>query len=224
MKRMKINADAFFFALGFVLSFSIAQCCSSARAEAQTNNDVVAICEPAPELAVQTVLNRLMLRWEDGTPMYRNGDPVYVLWCRNTEFGCERTVRRYVNMIWNEARANGLPPWLILAQAYHESRFNAFAESEIGTRGILQLHPRSPHGRAVRFVRDRRFREGTCRNRVGHCQGSVIRTSVRLLRRSLDRCGTIDKALNMYASGSCDRGYDYSRRVIGYYQSFLWEG
>lgn len=223
MKRMKTEHKAIFMALAISFALHLSFCASTAEGQ-EPSASIAPYCEPAPLEAVQKVLDRLTLRWNDGSFMTRNGSPVYVSWCRNTPHGCERTVRRYVNIIWNEARANGISPWLVLAQAYHESRFNAYAESEIGTRGILQLHPRSPHGRSVRFVRDRRFREQFCRDRLGHCQGQVIRTSVSLLRRSLERCGNIDKALNMYASGSCDRGYDYSRRVIGYYQDFLWSG
>jgi hypothetical protein len=192
---------------------------------AQSNlTNVIPMCEVAPEHTVARVLNELSLRGQDGEIMYRHGSPVYVSWCRNARFGCEQTVRRYVNIIWNESRAHGISPWVVLAQTYHESRFNAFAESHVGARGILQINPRSRLAQEVQFVRDRRFREQVCRHRPGHCQGQVIRTSISLLQRSLDRCGDLDKALNMYASGSCDRGYDYSSRVISYYQDFLWNG
>lgn len=181
------------------------------------------LCDYAPEIAVRVILDRLTLKWSDGSPIIQNGEPLYVFWCRNSPFGCEQTIRYHAAIIWNEARSQGVSPWLVLAQTWHESRFNAFAESEIGTRGILQLHPRSAHGRSVRFVRDRNFRERVCRNRPGHCQRHVVRTAVALLERSLNRCGDIDAALSMYASGDCNKATRYSRTVIRLYQDFLYE-
>lgn len=181
------------------------------------------LCDFAPEPAVRVILDRLTLKWEDGSPILRNGEPQYVAWCRNTPFGCEETVRYYAALIWNEARLHGLSPWLVFAQTYHESRFNAFAESSVGARGILQLHPRSRHGRSVRFVRDRNYRERVCRHRPGHCQRNVVRTAVALMERSLNRCGDIDSALRMYASGDCNKATRYSRTVIRFYQDFLYE-
>lgn len=177
------------------------------------------VCEEAPEEIHQTILDLITLRWSDGSLMYRNGNRVYVSWCREHS-DCEQSIRFYVNNTWELALVNDLNPKLVLAQIYHESRFNAFARSSVGARGILQLHPRSPWGRTTKFVSNRQHRE-RCRNRVGHCQRSVLRAGIELLSRSRERCGNDRTALNMYASGSCENGVDYSRRVLAYYEE-IW--
>lgn len=180
-------------------------------------------CEEAPENLVRSILDRLHLQDADGNPLHQSGEPVYVAWCRNAPYGCEQTIKTHVSQIWNISRANEIDPYIVTAQAWHESRFSAFAESEVGARGILQLHPRSRHGRSVRFVRDRRYRDQVCRHRLGHCQKNVVFAAVELLSRSIERCGDLIGGLSMYASGSCERAPNYSRFVLNIRDSLVSE-
>lgn len=76
---------------------------------------------------------------------------------------------------------------LLLSIGYHESAFKADAKGKIGEVGIMQTHGLALVGQDVSTLK-----------------GQVL-AGARWLRKCVDKCGTIEKGLALYASGyTCD--------------------
>lgn len=142
-----------------------------------------------------------------------DGRRIYVQHCRELRYGCERQVVQLVDYIFDVSLAYNFDPWLIAAVAWHESRFNPFAESSEGAVGIIQLLRRSPWSRGVSFVHQRWFRQ-RCINQIGSCQLDVIERGVYWLNRAVQECGSINSGLRMYNSGRCNGPRRYPRAVM----------
>ena len=156
-----------------------------------------------------TVLSRLTLRVDEET------GPVYAARCENDHFSCESRIFHIVNAAHREALASDVDPWLVLAMIWNESRFNPYAASHLGTRGVMQLHPRNRRFSHIRFVHNERYRN-TCRRRPGNCQGQVIHAGVSLIADAIERCdGSVDQGLVMYNTGRCRfRGITYASNAL----------
>jgi soluble lytic murein transglycosylase-like protein len=98
----------------------------------------------------------------------------------------------------------GVDPLLILAVISVESRFNPIAESDFGARGLMQVVPRfhldklAHHG-GVDAVLDPR---------------TNIRVGATILKEYIQRAGSIEQGLQMYAGASDDPNTAYAQRVM----------
>lgn len=135
-----------------------------------------------------------------------DGNPVYAGSCSRDYFGCEGRIRSLVEIIVHESIVAKVDPWIVAGMVWHESRFNPFAESHLGTRGIMQLHPRNSRFSSNRFLHRDAYRN-RCRRIEGNCQAEVVQDGTKLLRDAIDRCdGTLVQGLTMYNTGRCAVG------------------
>ena len=166
------------------------------------------------EIMAQIVLQNLTV-WTrpDGTPVYHQ-------FCRTLAHGCEQQISTYVDYIFQVSYNQDVNPWFLAAVAWHESRFNPFAESSQGAIGLFQLLARGVWSRGLPFVRNRHYRQ-QCRSELGSCQYRSIRRAVFWLTYAEEYCGTVRDGLRMYNSGRCDGPRRYPRIVFSIYNNFL---
>lgn len=147
------------------------------------------------------------------------GEVTYSQSCRNQDEGCEAHVSRIVSIVFDLSCGYGQDPFTILAIAKHESNYNPFVVNRSsGAVGLLQLMPRSYFARGVRYIHDELYRD-ECRSDSRYCQNEVMEASFELLRRSINRCGTIEGGLGMYGSGSCEGSRRFVKFVSTYSES-----
>lgn len=167
------------------------------------------------EILTQIILDELTI-WTRPA----NDERVYVRFCRNLRHGCEREIATYINYIFDVAYEQDVDPWLLVALAWHESRFNAFAESPAGAFGIFQFLRRGAWSRGLPFVRSRWYRE-RCRTELGSCQYSSVRQAVFWITESIAHCGSVRGGLRMYNSGSCHGPRRYASAILNFEREFL---
>lgn len=135
--------------------------------------------------------------------------------CRRASEGCDARLLEFAQYLKDAGDRYDLDPWLLAAMAFRESGLNPFAVGAVGEVGILQLHPKNPRSKGVRFVRDAWYRQ-RCKKELGACQREVVERAAQLLARSLEKCGgNLESALGMYNSGKCRAKTRYSARVFG---------
>jgi hypothetical protein len=118
----------------------------------------------------------------------------------------------FAAMLTDAASRHDLDPFLLAAIAMRESTYNPAAIGRAREAGIVQLHPRG-EGHDIRFVQDRAYRE-RCLAFVDACQEEVVERAAESIARSIERCGSLPRALGRYASGSCDRASSYAEHVF----------
>ena len=100
--------------------------------------------------------------------------------------------------------ATGVDPLLILAVMAIESRFNPFAESDFGAKGLMQVVPRfhldklAAHG-GEETVLDPRIN---------------IHVGAQILREYVRRTGSLEDGLQLYAGAGDDPAQGYAQKVI----------
>jgi soluble lytic murein transglycosylase-like protein len=100
--------------------------------------------------------------------------------------------------------ATGVDPLLILAVMAIESRFNPFAESDFGAKGLMQVVPRfhldklAAHG-GEEAVLDPR---------------TNIHVGAQILREYVRRTGSLEEGLQLYAGAADDTTQSYAQKVI----------
>lgn len=162
--------------------------------------------------AIQNIILEEMTVWTHPN----TGEITYSTSCRNQTDGCEAHIEKVIKIIFEKACNSTFDPYVILAIAKHESNYNPFIlNKQSGAVGLLQIMPRSPFVRGIRYVHSEQYREN-CRSHETYCQEEVIEASFKLLTRSLERCGSMNGALGLYGSGSC-RG---SRRFVRFVNSY----
>ncbi len=101
-------------------------------------------------------------------------------------------------------QAVGVDPLLILAVISVESRFNPIAESEFGARGLMQVVPRfhldklAHHGGEDAVLDPR----------------TNIRVGAKILKEYIQRSGSVESGLQMYAGAADDPNTAYAQRVM----------
>ena len=144
----------------------------------------------------------------------RSGRTIPIYHCRQAAEGCDRRLLEFSHYLIDAGERYGIDPWLLAAMAFRESGMNPFAVGLVGERGILQLHPKNPRTKTVRFVKDEWYRQ-RCRKEAGACQREVVDRAAEILARSLDICGgDLKQALGMYNSGKCGGNARYAARIL----------
>lgn len=149
-----------------------------------------------------------------------DGRRTYAQHCRRLSHGCERQISVLVDYIFDVAIRENIDPWMLAGVAWHESRFNPFAESHAGAVGYFQLLRRSRWSQGLPFVHQRWYRE-RCRRELGACQRPIVERAVYWLKRSIDHCGSLQGGLRMYNSGRCDGPRRYPRAVFAAQRDIL---
>lgn len=161
---------------------------------------------------------KLLARAMQATLVLHHSDssaaPVFVRHCRDATSGCAARLEAFSGYFAEAGVRYNVDPWLLAAMAFRESSLNPFATGALGERGLLQIHPKSPWGRQVRFVKDSDFRQ-RCLRQTGACQRELIQRATDLLARSLRLCdGDLVAALGSYNTGRCGGNPDYARKVL----------
>lgn len=144
----------------------------------------------------------------------RTGNTIPVYHCRQAREGCDRRLLEFAHYLVDAGERNGIDPWLLAAMAFRESGMNPFAVGNVGELGILQLHPKNPRVRSVRFVRDQFYRQ-KCRKEAGACQAEVVDRAAEILARSMAMCGgDLNLALGAYNTGKCGGNTRYAERIL----------
>jgi Transglycosylase SLT domain len=142
------------------------------------------------------------------------GATVPAFHCRNAPEGCDRRLLEFAGYLNASGTAHGVDPWLLAAMAFRESGFNPFAMGSLGELGILQLHPKNPRSKHVRFVHDEWYRK-RCRKEAGACQDEVVDRAAQLLAKTLEQCGgDLIDALGAYNTGRCGGNSRYAKRIL----------
>jgi Transglycosylase SLT domain len=144
----------------------------------------------------------------------RSGASIPIYHCRQAHEGCDRRLTEFAHYLIDAGERNGIDPWLLAAMAFRESGMNPFVVGAVGELGILQLHPKNPKVKSVRFVRDQYYRL-RCRKQPGACQREVVDRAAEILARSVDMCGgDLYLALGAYNTGKCGGNKSYADRII----------
>jgi soluble lytic murein transglycosylase-like protein len=101
-------------------------------------------------------------------------------------------------------RETGVDPLLILAVISVESRFNPIAESDFGAKGLMQVVPR--------FHLDKLAHHGGEESVLD--PRTNIKVGARILKEYIQRTGTVEGALQMYAGALEDPTNAYAQRVM----------
>lgn len=109
-----------------------------------------------------------------------------------------------VDTAYRAAGQSGLDPLLVLAVISIESRFNPFAESVMGAKGLMQIIPRYHRARLI---------EHGGEDAVLDPQ-SNIRVGIKILQEYVHRTGTLEAGLQSYNGASRDESAQYSQRVF----------
>lgn len=143
----------------------------------------------------------------------RSGRAIVALHCRHAVEGCEQRLSEFAGYLVDAGTRNGIDPWLLAAMAFRESGMNPFAVGSVGEVGILQLHPKNPRVKSVRFVSDSWYRE-RCKKQVGSCQREVVERAAEIMARSIAMCkGDVNLALGAYNTGKCGGNSRYGQKI-----------
>jgi soluble lytic murein transglycosylase-like protein len=164
--------------------------------------------DPSP-LLLQAMQSRLTVHRNQ-----RSGRAIPVLHCRQAAEGCDQRLGVFAEYLIDAGQRNGIDPWVLAAMAFRESGMNPFAVGGVGELGILQLHPKNPRVRSVRFIKDALYRD-RCRKEAGACQREVVDRAAEILAKSLEMCsGDMNLALGAYNTGKCGGNSRYAERIL----------
>ncbi|MCG8554386.1 MAG: lytic transglycosylase domain-containing protein [Proteobacteria bacterium] len=164
---------------------------------------------PVVESLREAMLKRIAIGYS-----HRSKRSVPAFHCRKAREGCRERLGHFARYIALSAARYKIDAWILAAVALHESGFNPFAVGARGEMGIFQIHPKSPWGRRLRFVRDGRYRE-RCRMEPGACQREVVFRAAELLAWATATCeGDLQFALGAYNTGRCGGSDAYGRRIF----------
>lgn len=109
-----------------------------------------------------------------------------------------------VETAYRAAEESGLDPFLVLAVISIESRFNPFAESVMGAKGLMQIIPRYHRARLLEHGGEEAVLDPE----------SNILVGAKILQEYVYRTGTLEAGLQTYNGASRDATAQYAQRVL----------
>jgi soluble lytic murein transglycosylase-like protein len=111
---------------------------------------------------------------------------------------------RIVAAAWRAGEDSGLDPLLLLAMISVESRFNPFAESALGAKGLMQIIPK--------YHQDKL--EALGGEAVVLDPETNIRLGAQILQEYVLRAGTLEAALQFYNGAASDPSAQYAQKIL----------
>jgi soluble lytic murein transglycosylase-like protein len=109
-----------------------------------------------------------------------------------------------VHAAFGAGRLTGLDPLLVLAVISVESRFNPIAESDYGARGLMQVVPRFHLEKLAHHGGEAAVLEPMTNILVG----------TQILDEYIERAGSLEAGLQLYAGAADDPARGYAQRVL----------
>jgi soluble lytic murein transglycosylase-like protein len=109
-----------------------------------------------------------------------------------------------VETAYRAADESGLDPLLVLAVISIESRFNPFAESVMGAKGLMQIIPKYHRARLLQHGGEEAVLDPE----------SNILVGTKILQEYVYRTGTLEAGLQTYNGASRDVTAQYAQRVL----------
>jgi soluble lytic murein transglycosylase-like protein len=109
-----------------------------------------------------------------------------------------------VDTAYRAADDSGLDPLLVLAVISIESRFNPFAESVMGAKGLMQIIPKYHRARLLEHGGEEAVLDPE----------SNILVGTKILQEYVYRTGTLEAGLQTYNGASRDATAQYAQRVL----------
>lgn len=111
---------------------------------------------------------------------------------------------RIVAAAYRAGDDSGLDPLLLLAMISVESRFNPFAESPLGAKGLMQIIPRYHLDKLEALGGEAMVLDPEANIRVG----------AEILREYVVRTGTLEAALQSYNGAAADASAQYAQKIL----------
>jgi soluble lytic murein transglycosylase-like protein len=111
---------------------------------------------------------------------------------------------RVVDAAYDAGDDAGLDPLLLLAVISVESRFNPFAQSALGAKGLMQIIPKYHHAEFAALGGDSAVLDPEANVLVG----------ARILRHYVKVGGTLEDGLQIYAGAIWDGSAQYTQKVL----------
>jgi len=111
---------------------------------------------------------------------------------------------RVVDAAYDAADEVGLDPLLLLAVISVESRFNPYAQSALGAKGLMQIIPKYHRDEFAAFGGDAAVLDPEANVLVG----------ARILRHYVEVGGTLEDGLQIYAGAIWDDSAQYAQKVF----------
>jgi len=111
---------------------------------------------------------------------------------------------RIVDAAYDAADEAGLDPLLVLAVISVESRFNPYAQSALGAKGLMQIVPKYHRRELAAFGGDAAVLDPEANVHVG----------ARILQHYVKAGGTLEGGLQIYAGAIWDDSAQYARKVL----------
>jgi soluble lytic murein transglycosylase-like protein len=105
---------------------------------------------------------------------------------------------------WSAGEDSGLDPLLLLAMISVESRFNPFAESALGAKGLMQIIPKYHQDKLEALGGDAAVLDPETNIRLG----------AQILREYVARTGTLEAALQFYNGAASDASGQYAQKIL----------
>jgi soluble lytic murein transglycosylase-like protein len=111
---------------------------------------------------------------------------------------------RIVTFAYRAGEDSGLDPLLLLAMISVESRFNPFAESALGAKGLMQIIPKYHLEKLEAFGGAEMVLDPEANIRVG----------AEILREYVGRTGTLEAGLQFYNGAAADPSGQYAQKIL----------
>jgi soluble lytic murein transglycosylase-like protein len=112
--------------------------------------------------------------------------------------------RRIVAAAYRAGEDSGLDPLLLLAVISVESRFNPFAESALGAKGLMQIIPKYHLDKLEALGGEEMVLDPEAN----------IRAGAQILREYVARAGTLEAGLQFYNGAATDASAQYAQKIL----------
>ena len=111
---------------------------------------------------------------------------------------------RIVAAAWRAGEDSDLDPLLLLAMISVESRFDPFAESALGAKGLMQIIPKYHHDKLDALGGEAAVLDPETNIRLG----------AQILQEYVVRAGTLEAALQFYNGAASDPSGQYAQKIL----------